>query len=92
MAITTESIVQRDPEQIFSEIEGEVVLLNIETGRYFKIDEIGSDIWEMIEEQTKVSDLCIKLSKEYEITPEECQPDVIAFLEQLEQCDLLVNS
>jgi len=71
------------------ELDGEAVLMSIDQGRYYGMDRIGSRVWELMETPFIISDLCDKLQKEYEVNPEECERDVLEFLNQLAEANLL---
>ena len=43
------SVIGRCPGQLAGEIDGQVVLLSIETGYYFHFNAVGSRIWSLIE-------------------------------------------
>ena len=89
-SIATESIVVRSDEPLSSELDGETVLLNVDTGAYHGLDEIGTRIWTLIEQPTKVSALCVTLREEFDVEPEPCESQVLAFLEQLKEAELLL--
>ena len=71
------------------ELDGEVVLMSLDQGRYYGMDRIGTRIWQLLETPFVVSDLCDQLRKEYDANPEECERDVMAFLDQLSKANLL---
>ena len=48
--VNLKTTIQLDPELLYSKIGDEIVLLTIESGKYFKIDAVGSRIWEIIKE------------------------------------------
>lgn len=73
----------RDNEIIFSEMDGETVMMSIERGEYYGINPIGSRIWGLLETPQTVSALCDTLSPDYDVLPEQCQHDVLLFLNQL---------
>jgi hypothetical protein len=43
--IADATIISRSPSVFITEVGGEIVMLSIERGRYFGLDQIGSDIW-----------------------------------------------
>ncbi len=71
------------------ELDGEVVLMSLDQGRYYGMDRIGTRIWQLLETPLVISDLCDQLQKEYNASPEECERDVLAFLNQLTKANLL---
>jgi hypothetical protein len=42
--IADATIISRSPAVLSAEVDGEIVMMNIERGRYFSLDHIGSDI------------------------------------------------
>ncbi|MFT5619313.1 MAG: hypothetical protein ACI85I_002556 [Arenicella sp.] len=92
MLLSLEQKVQKNPEQLASELDGEVVLLSIENGRYYKIDDIGSEVWNRIEEPIKIKQICQDLLNDFDVAKEDCQKDVLAFLEKLKEDNLILVS
>ena len=81
--ITTDSYIKRNKEVFASEIDEEVVMMNVDTGRYYGMDTVGSRIWELIAEEIQVKDVIEKLMEEYDVSEEQCKSDVIEFLSEL---------
>lgn len=65
------------------DMDSEKVMLNIDTGKYFALDQIGRHIWELIESPCCVSKITEVLVEQYEVDQVTCQSDVLAFLETL---------
>jgi len=91
MKYTHDSLLQRSGDIITSEADGEIVMMNIETGQYHSINEVGSDIWKMLESPIKLSDICEKLLAEYDIDEKTCQDEVMKFVEHLSKEGLLLS-
>jgi hypothetical protein len=89
MDFTIESTIERSKEIIASEVENELVMMSLENGKYYGIDSIGGDIWKMLEQPIKVSEICEHLMKEYNVEAPTCENDVLKFLEQLKQQGLI---
>lgn len=89
MMMSLETKVQLDPELLYSKIGDEIVLLTIESGKYFKVDAVGSRIWEIIKEPISIQALLNQLTEEYEVPFEQCQKDIMPFIAQL-QADKLI--
>lgn len=88
--LTPDSTISRTHEILFDKVGDEIVMLNLDKGRYHALDEIGSEIWEMIAEPVLVADLISALLVKFEVSPEDCQRDVLAYLADLQERDLLV--
>lgn len=81
--------VLRAPGHLQEEIEGQVVLLSVEAGNYYGLDEIGSEIWRALEKETTVAALCETLAAGYDAPAEVVQLDVAAFLDHLARHGLI---
>ena len=68
-----------------SEIDGEKVMIDFETGKYFMIKGVGNDIWERVQTEITVSDLIDSLLLEYDIDEPTCEKEVIDFLDKLNE-------
>ena len=81
--ITMESEVCRNDDVVFSEVEGETVIMNIETGKYFSFSLVTSHIWELMEEPIKISEICSALLTRYKVTAEQCENETLDILNTL---------
>ena len=81
--ITPDSTVVASEQQMSRDVGEETVILGIEEGMYYGLDQVASRIWSLLQEPCRVSDICDVVVAEYEVTPEECQRDVVALLGQL---------
>ena len=79
----------RKQDLVFNDIDGEVVLLNVKTGKYFGMDAIGSRIWQLIDEPKTLAELVQTLTKEYDVSESQCSKDTEVFLNRLADDELL---
>ncbi len=91
-SLELDTTIQLDPSLLYSKIGDEIVLLTVESGKYFKVDAVGSRIWELIKEPTTIHNLCGKLIEEYDISSEQCYEDIAPFLERLKEDALILIS
>jgi hypothetical protein len=87
--LTLDFLVARTQEILASEMGKETVMLDVQKGAYFGMDEIGSTIWGMIKTPVRIAELCAALQTRFSVDAEECQRDVLAFLEDLKKQGLL---
>jgi len=87
--ITLQSLVSRTPEVVGSKIEDRVALMSIKNGAYYGMDPVGSRVWALIERPTTVSAVCEKLLGEFNVEVAVCESQVLAFLRQLADAELL---
>jgi len=81
--ITGDTVLKRSDELLSSELDGETVMMSIESGKYYGLEEIATRIWELIEQPTSVSALCDTLVSEFDVAREQCEADVLPFLAEL---------
>jgi len=87
--INLKTTVKRVEDMVCADLNDMTVMMSIENGNYYGLDDIATVIWNIIEEPLKVGDLIDKLVQEFEISAEECEKDVISFLNELEEQNLL---
>jgi len=87
--ITTETVISQTEEIVDSNIDGETVMMSIENGKYYGLDDIGSRIWELIEKPVKVSDLIDALLEQFDVDRKTCERDVLKFLNELNEDKIL---
>ena len=76
-------------EVIFRELDGEAVVLNLDTGIYFGLDAVGTRIWRLLEERKPLKAVLETLIDEYEAPPDRLQRDLLAFVERLDDKGLV---
>lgn len=68
---------------IVSNMDKEKVMLSITNGKYYNLGEIGGVIWDLIEQPITVTRLIAALVSEYDVAEDDCEKQVISFLEDL---------
>lgn len=66
-----------------SELGSEHVLLNLQDGTYYGLEEVGGDIWKLLQTPIAVADICRSLVDAYDVDPERCREDVLKLLGEL---------
>lgn len=68
-----------------SDLAGEKVMIDFETGKYFLIKGVGNDIWDMLQQEITPANIIENLLKEYDVSEEECETSVMEFLDKLQK-------
>jgi len=87
--VSLKSIVQRNPNMVTSNLDGEVVMMSVEHEEYYGLDEIGTRIWELLAKPLMVEELITSLTNEFEVERQECEHDTLEFLEELLSKELI---
>ena len=61
----------------------ELAMMDLATGKYLVLDEIATEIWAILEAPQRVEDLIATLQERYDVSPERCETDILALLEDL---------
>ena len=70
-------------------LDGESVLLNLESERYFGLDATGTRMWELVTSQPCITLALEKLQEEYEVEPETLRSHLTQLLSGLVENGLL---
>jgi hypothetical protein len=73
----------------FTELDGEIICLNLEAGQYVGMRDVGQTIWERLDEPRGFDDLLQHVTAEYEVSPDVAASDINAFLSQLVEAGLV---
>lgn len=83
--------VERAKDQISCEVDGEVVILNLNSTSYFGLDEVGAYIWDWLSEPRTVGEICKAVLDHFDVDEATCKIDVTDLLVGLEQAGLIVQ-
>jgi hypothetical protein len=78
------------PQVIAENIDGEVVLVNLEQGIYYSTDRVGADLWDLIETGRSVRAMHEAIEARYDADGAEIAAAVESFLADLEREKLIV--
>ena len=87
--ITSRSVVSWSDAPVATEVDREVVLMNVGRGRCYGLGETGSSVWRRLGSPIRVDDLCRELMLEYHADHGVLVRDVIALLEQMHEEGLI---
>ena len=76
-------------DQISSDLAGESVILELKSGVYYGLNDVGTRIWNLIQEPRTLNEIRDALVKEYEVDPDHCERDIKALLQKLADSGLI---
>lgn len=88
--ILSETLVP-SPDAVESAVGDETVILHLKSGTYFGLDPIGTRIWALIKDGVAATDICKRLTEEFEVAPGTVEADARQFLTELKANDILVD-
>ena len=75
-------------------ITGETIIVPVhghvgDLDSIYSLNEVGSAVWELIDGETSVSQIIDAVSREYEVTRDETEADIIELIGSLESAGLI---
>ena|SRR6187200_2344850 len=89
MRFTSDSRVVASDEQVSTSLGAETVILGMGDGVYYGLDAVGARVWAMLSTPHRVSELVHAVTGEFDVTPEQCERDVLALLDDLSERRLI---
>lgn len=81
--VSLNSTIVRSSNQVSTDVDGEAVILGLQSEEYFSLKDVGTRIWDMIQEPKTVKEILDLLLNEYDVEPEYCERDLLALLQEL---------
>ena len=87
--ISERSLVTLATDQVSAELEGEFVVLDVNAGIYYSLENVGARIWSLLHEPRRLQDIRDRLLEEFDVDSHRCERDVRVFLQGLAEKGLL---
>jgi hypothetical protein len=78
------------PKVIHEIIDGEAVIIDFDTGNYYSLDKVGTEVWAFIERSADLADIREALCGRYDGSREEIERAVVEFVGELQRENLVV--
>lgn len=85
------SVPQVADHVVFRELEGEAVILDLESGTYFGLDAVGTQIWRGLDRRDSIEAIVTALVETYDVDRDTADGDVRRLMTQLVDRGLLLN-
>jgi len=66
-----------------TDLDGEKVMIDFSSGKYFLLKGAANEIWDYIQDPIIVSDILQRLMNVYDVPEETCRESIFSFLTQL---------
>lgn len=83
MRVTIDSILVQDQEPAAADVGGRIVVLSLRAGSYFDFNLVATEIWHMLAQPCRVSEIFNCLSRRHDVDAETLARDVTPFLQSL---------
>jgi len=72
-----------------TDLDGEIGMIQIETGKYYALEEVSSSIWHLIDSPIHIQHVVDKLMVIYEVDEATCSEQTLQFLNSLLDLNLI---
>ena len=87
-----DSLLAVSPEAVAREVGGETMLLDLASGTYFGLDEIGGRVWKALEDGATLAQACDGIEADFEVSREQLESDVLKLANDLLEKGLVSTS
>jgi hypothetical protein len=91
-SISDSTWISAGPQPVSVTNAGEAIILDPASNRYYSLDGVGELVWRLLQQQTRLPDLCEAVLAEFEVDPDEARRDVRALIDELLEAGLVVVS
>ena len=88
----TPSALKQPDHVAWRKVENEAVLLDLKTGEYFTLNEIGSLVWERLCAGDSLAAITARICRDYAVKPAQADGDVQSLVDRLLKKKLLAAS
>lgn len=87
--IERSAVLRRKHDHVSAPLDEWLVMMDIDAGKYYMLDDIASFVWTRLAEPTSVADLIAELCSRYDVDLSRCEADVLPFLTDLHEKGLV---
>jgi|WetSurMetagenome_2_1015567.scaffolds.fasta_scaffold352435_2 hypothetical protein len=78
------------PKVIHETIDGETVIVNLDSGNYYSLDKVGADVWECLVKDFSVHRIIEAIASRYTGERENIEKTMYQFIDEMQQENLIV--
>ena len=84
--------VKLSDQTLFKELDAGAVALNLQTGKYYSLNSVGTRMWMLLAEENSLEEVRDVIVSEYDAPPERVDKDLMALIAGLKTAGLLAKS
>jgi Coenzyme PQQ synthesis protein D (PqqD) len=88
-SLTKDVVIAQGEGQVSTVVDGKAVLMNVDNGKYYCMDDIATRIWALIETPTAVGAVCDQLIQVFDVDRATCEANVLVLLNRLLENSLI---
>ncbi|MDF7776834.1 PqqD family peptide modification chaperone [Sphingomonas sp. AOB5] len=92
LTLSPETRLSVSPDAIMSDVDGEIVLICVTSGRYFGLDGVGSEIWRRLQSPISIADLTAALQAHFKGDGATIERETMDFVAKLVDRNLVTSA
>ena len=88
--ISMDSTVVAAEALVYTDLGGDIAMMDMEKGIYYGLNEIGGRVWHLIQSPQKVADLHQAILAEYDVSADVWEQDLLELLQEMAAESLIV--
>lgn len=81
----------RNNKTISGRLHDEIVMMDIDQGKYFSLNPVATHIWDLLEKSRDIEELCKELVGEYDVDPGQCMKEVEEHIGEMVKMGLVLE-
>lgn len=82
-SVSLDSSIVAARDTVYRQLEGEAIVLDLNSGIYFGLNPAGSRIWELLQNATTVRGVCDQMEQEFAVDRADLERDVVGLVGRL---------
>lgn len=72
-------------------IEGEAILVKVDSGEVIHLNEVAAEIWRIIDGKRKISEIVDHIQKDFDVDRKQAEKDTLEFIKSLSNINLVTE-
>lgn len=81
--ITKYDTLSASPHQLSTNLVNESVILELQAGTYFSVNDVGAAVWNYLQQPRRVADVIAHIGNKYEVSADQAEVEILNFLQNL---------
>lgn len=82
-ALAADATVTINPQAVACDLDGEVVILDLDSGVYFGLNAVGGELWNHLQQERTVDEIILHLLAQYDVDRTLCEIEVASLLQSM---------
>jgi hypothetical protein len=87
--LSESSIVSATSQQVSCDLADGTLILQLQTGHYFRLNQVGTATWEFMQESHTVREVYLEILARYEVDSQRWERDLCWLLEEMREAELI---